>query len=104
MQDHYDIKMLTYLMVARVSQLCPGAVLQKLDKLVEPLKLTCTTKVASRNYRLIVKRAGFGTSLVPYSAVLYNLRRNRKSKEQLDESRKVKIGVLRRVLQKKIVC
>ena len=60
MQDHYDIKMLTYLMVARVSQLCPGAVLQKLDKLVEPLKLTCTTKVASRNYRLIVKRAGFG--------------------------------------------
>jgi hypothetical protein len=46
-QDHYDIKMLTYLMVARVAQLCPGAVLQKLDKLVEPLKLTCTTKVSS---------------------------------------------------------
>jgi hypothetical protein len=45
LQDHYDIKMLTYLMVARVAQLCPGAVLQKLDKLVEPLKLTCTTKV-----------------------------------------------------------
>ena len=36
--------------------------------------------------------------------VLYNLRRNSKSKEQLDESRKVKIGILRRVLQKKIVC
>ena len=38
--------MLTYLMVARVAQLCPGAVLTKLDKLVEPLKLTVTTKVS----------------------------------------------------------
>ena len=37
--------MLTYLMVSRVAQLCPGAVLTKLDKLVEPLKLTVTTKV-----------------------------------------------------------
>lgn len=37
--------MLTYLMVARVAQLCPGAVLTKLDKLVEPLKMTVTTKV-----------------------------------------------------------
>jgi hypothetical protein len=38
-------QMLTYLMVARVAQLCPGAVLTKLDKLVEPLKMTVTTKV-----------------------------------------------------------
>ena len=37
--------MLTYLMLSRVAQLCPGAVLTKLDKLVEPLKLTVTTKV-----------------------------------------------------------
>ena len=37
--------MLTYLMVSRVAQLCPGAVLTKLDKLVEPLKQTVTTKV-----------------------------------------------------------
>lgn len=28
LKDHYDIKMLTYLMVARLSQLCPTAVLQ----------------------------------------------------------------------------
>lgn len=28
LKDHYDIKMLTYLMVARLSQLCPSAVLQ----------------------------------------------------------------------------
>ncbi len=45
LKDHYDIKMLTYLMVARVSQLCPGAVLTRLDRLVEPLRATVTTKV-----------------------------------------------------------
>lgn len=28
LKDHYDIKMLTYLMVARLAQLCPTAVLQ----------------------------------------------------------------------------
>jgi hypothetical protein len=42
---HLNFQMLTYLMVARVAQLCPGAVLTKLDKLVEPLKMTVTTKV-----------------------------------------------------------
>jgi len=51
MGDHYDIKMLTYLMVSRVSQLCPGAVLQRLVELVEPLKLTCTTKVKANSVK-----------------------------------------------------
>merc|ERR1712038_165942 len=51
LKDHYDIKMLTYLMVARVSQLCPGAVHQKLDRLVEPLKLTVTTKVKANSVK-----------------------------------------------------
>jgi len=51
LKDHYDIKMLTYLMVARVAQLCPGAVLTKLDKLVEPLKLTVTTKVKANSVK-----------------------------------------------------
>jgi len=45
LKDHYDIKMLTYLMVARLASLCPTAVLQRLDRLVEPLRTTCTTKV-----------------------------------------------------------
>jgi len=45
LKDHYDIKMLTYLMVARLATLCPTAVLQRLDRLVEPLRSTCTTKV-----------------------------------------------------------
>ena len=37
--------MLTFLMLARLSSLCPSAVLQRLDRLVEPLRATCTTKV-----------------------------------------------------------
>nr|CAG4651567.1 EOG090X00HY [Triops cancriformis] len=45
LKDHYDIKMLTYLMLARLAVLCPAAVLQRLDRLVEPLRATCTTKV-----------------------------------------------------------
>jgi len=51
LKDHYDIKMLTYLMVSRVAQLCPGAVLQRLDKLIEPLKVTCTTKVKANSVK-----------------------------------------------------
>ena len=43
--DHNDIKMLTYLMVARLATLCPTAVLQRLDRLVEPLRTTCTARV-----------------------------------------------------------
>ncbi|XP_046881587.1 cullin-associated NEDD8-dissociated protein 2 isoform X1 [Hypomesus transpacificus] len=45
LKDHYDIRMLTFLMLARMSSLCPDAVVQRLDRLVEPLKATCTTKV-----------------------------------------------------------
>merc|ERR1712137_60612 len=51
MGDHYDIKMLTYLMVARLASLCPTAVLQRLDRLVEPLRSTCTTKVKANAVR-----------------------------------------------------
>lgn len=45
LKDHYDIRMLTFLMLARLASLCPAAVIQRLDRLVEPLKATCTTKV-----------------------------------------------------------
>ncbi len=38
-------QMLTFIMLARLSKLCPDAVVQRLDRLVEPLKATCTTKV-----------------------------------------------------------
>jgi cullin-associated NEDD8-dissociated protein 1 len=67
LKDHYDIKMLTYLMLVRLSTLCPNALLQSLylsnllicfwvikitivlglDRLIEPLKTTCLQKVKS---------------------------------------------------------
>jgi cullin-associated NEDD8-dissociated protein 1 len=47
LKDHYDIKMLTYLMLVRLSTLCPNALLQRLDRLIEPLKNTCLQKVKS---------------------------------------------------------
>lgn len=51
LKDHYDIKMLTYLMLVRLAHLCPNAVLQKLDRLVEPLRTTCTTKVKAHSVK-----------------------------------------------------
>uniref|UniRef100_A0A8C1FFC0 Cullin-associated and neddylation-dissociated 1 n=2 Tax=Cyprinus carpio TaxID=7962 RepID=A0A8C1FFC0_CYPCA len=51
LKDHYDIKMLTFLMLARLSSLCPSAVLQRLDRLVEPLRATCTTKVKANSVK-----------------------------------------------------
>ncbi|XP_071441523.1 cullin-associated NEDD8-dissociated protein 1 [Hetaerina americana] len=51
LRDHYDIKMLTYLMVARLAQLCPSAVLQRLERLVEPLRSTCTMKVKANSVK-----------------------------------------------------
>ncbi|XP_063225020.1 cullin-associated NEDD8-dissociated protein 1 [Bacillus rossius redtenbacheri] len=51
LKDHYDIKLLTYLMVARLAQLCPTAVLQRLERLVEPLRNTCTTKVKANSVK-----------------------------------------------------
>uniref|UniRef100_A0A3P9AC87 TATA-binding protein interacting (TIP20) domain-containing protein n=1 Tax=Esox lucius TaxID=8010 RepID=A0A3P9AC87_ESOLU len=45
LKDHYDIRMLTFIMLARLSSLCPNAVVQRLDRLVEPLRATCTTRV-----------------------------------------------------------
>uniref|UniRef100_A0A4X2LA96 Cullin associated and neddylation dissociated 2 (putative) n=1 Tax=Vombatus ursinus TaxID=29139 RepID=A0A4X2LA96_VOMUR len=45
LKDHYDIRMLTFIMLARLSTLCPNTVLQRLDRLVEPLRATCTSKV-----------------------------------------------------------
>lgn len=37
--------MLTFIMLARLASLCQSAVVQRLDRLVEPLRATCTTKV-----------------------------------------------------------
>uniref|UniRef100_A0A8C8SN09 Cullin associated and neddylation dissociated 2 (putative) n=1 Tax=Pelusios castaneus TaxID=367368 RepID=A0A8C8SN09_9SAUR len=45
LKDHYDIRMLTFIMLARLSTLCPNAVLQRLERLIEPLRATCSVKV-----------------------------------------------------------
>ncbi|KAM7335368.1 hypothetical protein ACRRTK_005845 [Alexandromys fortis] len=45
LKDHYDIRMLTFIMLARLAALCPAPVLQRVDRLVEPLRATCTAKV-----------------------------------------------------------
>ncbi|KAF2360885.1 TATA-binding protein interacting (TIP20) [Trinorchestia longiramus] len=51
LRDHYDIKMLTYLMLTRLAHLCPQAVLQKLERLVEPLRSTVTSKVKAHSVK-----------------------------------------------------
>ncbi|XP_074601185.1 cullin-associated and neddylation-dissociated 1 [Brevipalpus obovatus] len=45
LRDHYDIKMLTYLMLVRLSTICPSPVLNRLGRLIEPLKATCEIRV-----------------------------------------------------------
>ncbi|XP_065741000.1 cullin-associated NEDD8-dissociated protein 2 isoform X3 [Phocoena phocoena] len=45
LKDHYDIRMLTFIMLARLATLCPVPVLQRVDRLIEPLRATCTAKV-----------------------------------------------------------
>jgi cullin-associated NEDD8-dissociated protein 1 len=51
LKDHYDIKMLTYLMLVRLSGLCPNAVLQHLDRIVEPLRQTVQAKVKANSVK-----------------------------------------------------
>jgi hypothetical protein len=40
-----------FLILTILWQLCPAAVMLKLDKLVEPLKMTCTTKVKANSVK-----------------------------------------------------
>lgn len=39
LQDQHDIKLLTYLMVIRLANVCPAQVLQRIDTICEPLKV-----------------------------------------------------------------
>lgn len=51
LKDHYDIKMLTYLMLVRLANLAPTFVLQRIDRLIEPLRTTCSTKVKANSVK-----------------------------------------------------
>uniref|UniRef100_A0A1I7XMD9 TIP120 domain-containing protein n=1 Tax=Heterorhabditis bacteriophora TaxID=37862 RepID=A0A1I7XMD9_HETBA len=44
---HHDIRLLTYLMLIKLAGLCPSQVLQRLDKICEPLKGQLLTKPKS---------------------------------------------------------
>lgn len=41
LNDQYDIKMLTYLMLNKLASLCPSAVLQRMDRLIYPIEQVC---------------------------------------------------------------
>lgn len=43
LRDHYDIKMLTYLMLSKLASVCPSAVLQRMDRLLHPIEEVCKT-------------------------------------------------------------
>jgi len=51
LKDHYDIKMLTYLMLTRLVALCPAAVLQRLEPLVDALRTTVAAKVKAHSVK-----------------------------------------------------
>lgn len=44
LKDHYDIKMLTYLMLNKLAALCPSAVLQRMDQLIRPIDEVCRSR------------------------------------------------------------
>ncbi|XP_029683341.1 cullin-associated NEDD8-dissociated protein 1-like isoform X2 [Takifugu rubripes] len=58
LKDHYDIRMLTFLMLARLATLSPAAVLQRVDRLIEPLKATCMTKVRAGSVKQEFEKQG----------------------------------------------
>ena len=47
MQDHYDVKMPCHLLLSKLASMAGGHVLASLDKLVEPLQTTLSTKLKS---------------------------------------------------------
>ena len=51
LKDHYDIKMLTFLLLVRLSHLRPSALLQRIDKLIEPLRTTVQAKVKANSVK-----------------------------------------------------
>ena len=50
-QDHYDIRMLTFLMVVRLSILCPTIVSQRLEFLLHPLRAILQSKVKANSIK-----------------------------------------------------
>lgn len=51
LKDHYDIKMLTFLLIVRLSHLRPNALLQRIEKLIEPLRTTIQSKAKANSVK-----------------------------------------------------
>ncbi|KRX92206.1 Cullin-associated Nedd8-dissociated protein 1 [Trichinella pseudospiralis] len=51
LKDHYDIKILTFLIVIRLTTLCPNELLQRLINIVEPLKQVCLKKLKTNSVK-----------------------------------------------------
>ncbi|CAF0936113.1 unnamed protein product [Didymodactylos carnosus] len=51
LNDHYDVRMLTFLMVIRISVLMPNIVLQRLERLIAPLKKIIDTKIKANSVK-----------------------------------------------------
>ncbi|XP_019849564.1 PREDICTED: cullin-associated NEDD8-dissociated protein 1-like [Amphimedon queenslandica] len=51
LRDHYDIKMLTFLLLVRLSYLRPTTVLQRIEKLLEPLRATVQSRVKANSVK-----------------------------------------------------
>ncbi|XP_028907826.1 cullin-associated NEDD8-dissociated protein 1-like [Ornithorhynchus anatinus] len=47
LNDHYDIKMLIFILLNRLSKLCPLDLLPKIEGLLEPLRIICTSEIPS---------------------------------------------------------
>ncbi|KAI8139309.1 armadillo-type protein [Fennellomyces sp. T-0311] len=56
LDDQHDIKMLAYLMLIRLGKVAPTAVMQKLDDLVDPLKITLEFKMRSNAVKQEVEK------------------------------------------------
>lgn len=51
LKDHYDIRMLTFLLLVRLSHLRPAALLQRVEKLIEPLRSTIQSKAKANSVK-----------------------------------------------------
>ncbi|GAB1291179.1 Cullin-associated NEDD8-dissociated protein 2 [Apodemus speciosus] len=91
LKDHYDIRMLTFIMLARLATLCPAPVLQRVDRLIEPLRATCTAKVKAGSVKQeLEKQDELKRSAMRAVAALLTIPEVRKSPSVADFSAQIR--------------
>uniref|UniRef100_A0A4W4HM86 TATA-binding protein interacting (TIP20) domain-containing protein n=1 Tax=Electrophorus electricus TaxID=8005 RepID=A0A4W4HM86_ELEEL len=94
LKDHYDIRMLTFIMLVRLASLCPAAVVQRLDRLVGPLRATCTTKVKAGSVKQeFEKQEELRRSAMRAVAALLSIRDVEKSPAMADFANQIRSNV-----------